>query len=91
VSVTITPRLKTCRPMSRAAIEAEAGAGQNGRMIIVSGKVVDGRDAIARCERGETVPIRAAPWRASLSPVSEPLTVEVSALAASKVHAAETW
>jgi len=37
------PKLKTCRPMSRAAIEAEAGGCQNGHMVIVSGKVVDGR------------------------------------------------
>ena len=29
--------------MWRAAIEAEAGGCQNGRMVIVSGKVVDGR------------------------------------------------
>jgi hypothetical protein len=29
--------------MSRAAIEVEAGGCQNGRMVIVSGKVVDGR------------------------------------------------
>jgi hypothetical protein len=72
--------------MSRAAIEVEAGGCQNGRMVIVWGKVVDGRvevdselpegasvtvlaregdpeterilrEAIARCERGETVPI----------------------------------
>jgi hypothetical protein len=29
--------------MSRAAIEAETGGCQNGHMVIVSGKVVDGR------------------------------------------------
>ncbi len=29
--------------MSQAAIEAEAGGCRNGRMVIVSGKVVDGR------------------------------------------------